>query len=399
VDEETLDHMMLLEHKIANFGSLVQLWLGVLDEPLQFEVVWPHYDDHLRAWIDDAKAHFFEIINVKNPRLVATPGITISSLQRHEARLQSPSWIHRDQWHHRKIGQRLGKGSFGEVHKTVNLHTGDYYAVKSLQRPAVFTTEQAWKEIIMQEVTILNALRHDHFAEYHHSQGFELGTPLIEIFMTLYQGSVERLVHQDVKLRGDVTIIENVTKHILRALMYLAKEGLIHRDVKPDNILVESIPVGEPTKKPTKTTHKYLLADFGLSKNELIARTQGVGTPLFQAPELFRGGEQTHKMDVFSLGVSILYLVNAGRIAEVNPSDRMQVERAIFHAMRDGGGLEAYRDMLEFELEKRYSAQQYLLKLVPGDPEALDSPPLHLEAPHRPASYQAAWQGPSDMSF
>ena len=81
-------------------------------------------------------------------------------MERHEARQQSPSWLRNDQWHYRTIGHRLGKGSFGEVHKAVNLHTGDYYAVKIMQQPAVFTTERAWKETVVEEVKILNALHH-----------------------------------------------------------------------------------------------------------------------------------------------------------------------------------------------------------------------------------------------
>ena len=54
----------------------------------------------------------------------------------------------------------LGKGSFGEVHKALDLHSGNYYAVKTLQRPTIFTSEQAWKETVLEEVKILNVLYH-----------------------------------------------------------------------------------------------------------------------------------------------------------------------------------------------------------------------------------------------
>ena len=81
--------------------------------------------------------------------------------------------------------------------------------------------------------------------------------------MTLYDGSVEQMVSQDVKLRGYVPIIEDVTKDILRALMYLANKGLILRDVKPDSILVESILIERP-QNSAKQTKKFVLADFGL---------------------------------------------------------------------------------------------------------------------------------------
>ena len=104
-------------------------------------------------------------------------------------------------------------------------------------------------------------------------------------------------------------------------------------------------------------------------------------------------------MDVFSLGVSILYLGNAGRIAEVTPSDRMQIQRAIILAMEDGERFVELRDMLCFEPENRVSAQQCLLKWVKDDPEAMASPPF--ESPPLPgqANFQAVRQGLNQMRF
>ncbi|CAF9935003.1 MAG: hypothetical protein HETSPECPRED_009426 [Heterodermia speciosa] len=238
----------------------------------------------------------------------------------------------------------------------------------------------------------------NNIAEYHHSQGFEVGTPFIEIFMTLYEGSVETMLCQKAELRGDNKFLESVMKDILRALVYVANKGLIHRDVKPDNILVEPILKNGPTGE-SEVIRKFVLADFGLTKNQGTARTQGVGTLLFQAPEVFNGKRQTHKMDVFSLGVSILYLANAGRIAEVTPSDRMQIQRAIILAMEDGERFVELRDMLFFEPENRASAQQILLKWVKDDPEAMASLPI--ESPPLPgqANIQAVRQGLNQMRF
>ena len=73
------------------------------------------------------------------------------------------------------------------------------------------------------------------------------------------------MVLNDVKLRTDISFLQNVTKDILRALMYLANHGLIHRDVKPDNILAESMLIKGPMPSSVVKT-KYVLADFGLSK-------------------------------------------------------------------------------------------------------------------------------------
>ena len=81
---------------------------------------------------------------------------------------------------------------------------------------------------------------------------------------------------------------------------------------------------------------------------------------------------------MFSLGVSILYLANAGRIAEFHPLDRTQIDQAIRWAV----GNDAYtnlRPILQFEPEKRDSAQEFLLKLIPGDQEALNLPAMDVK--------------------
>ena len=76
--------------------------------------------------------------------------------------------------------------------------------------------------------------------------------------MTLYEGSVEQLVRQHPEKRRHNHFLELILRDILHALMYLAHKGLIHRDVKPDNILIE------------RHSKNFVLGDFGLSKVSLV---------------------------------------------------------------------------------------------------------------------------------
>ena len=80
-------------------------------------------------------------------------------------------------------------------------------------------------------------------------------------------------------------------------------------------------------------------------------------------------------MDVFSLGVSILYLANAEKMAEISSSDRWKINEAIIRAIEDGKPLDKLEGMLRFDPDRRDSAQQFMLKMVPGDTEALSLPP------------------------
>jgi serine/threonine protein kinase len=96
--------------------------------------------------------------------------------------------------------------------------------------------------------------------------------------MTLYDGSVERLMEGDPGKKLSPYWLEKILKDMLKALMFLAHKGIIHRDVKPANILY--------TQDLSKKDVRFVLADFGLSREQLQAKTLGAGTPLYMAPEM-----------------------------------------------------------------------------------------------------------------
>lgn len=75
---------------------------------------------------------------------------------------------------------------------------------------------------------------------------------------------------------------------MFQSLDCLATQGIIHRDVRPENILYLSI-AGQYHLQP---------GDFGLSNEQTIAKTRS-GPPFFMAPEIYRGGKQMHKTEVW----------------------------------------------------------------------------------------------------
>jgi serine/threonine protein kinase len=112
--------------------------------------------------------------------------------------------------------------------------------------------------------------------------------------MGLKEGTLESLVESEGSLPASVT--DPIFPQMLQALDFLACNGIIHRDVKPANILYISQLGGQ---------YQFQLGDFGFC-NCAISAESNVGTPIYIAPEMRDKGVQTSKADVWSLFVTML---------------------------------------------------------------------------------------------
>ncbi len=113
-------------------------------------------------------------------------------------------------------------------------------------------------------------------------------------------------LEQRVQRVGPLDALETLTigLQVARALEAAHAQGLVHRDVKPENILLE------------RTGQRIWLADFGLARviDDATLTRSGViaGTPMYMSPEQARGEAIDGRSDLFSLG-SVLYMMSAGR--------------------------------------------------------------------------------------
>jgi serine/threonine-protein kinase len=176
----------------------------------------------------------------------------------------------------------------GAVHAATDSHTGATVAVKRL----LDMTQLARFEI---EARLLAQLDHprvvrvlDHFEE----------DGAYYLVMTLVEGPSLRQVLKErgaPGLRADEVV--EFGAQACEALDYVHTEGIVHRDVKPENLIVGS--------------NGLVLVDFGVAR-ELGADTYGtiaVGTPRFMAPEVFSGGGVSPRSDVFGLAVTLVTLL------------------------------------------------------------------------------------------
>ncbi|KAJ5092084.1 kinase-like protein [Penicillium alfredii] len=103
---------------------------------------------------------------------------------------------------------------------------------------------------------------------------------------------------------GTISSIPNlahcVFHRMLQALDFLAANEIIHRDVKPENIRFTSL---------SHAQYSFQLGDFGLC-NRAVSAATSVGSPLYMALEMLQEGDQTHKADVWSLYVTMVWTMN-----------------------------------------------------------------------------------------
>ncbi|KAI0433083.1 kinase-like protein [Xylaria sp. FL1042] len=267
---------------------------GVHRDHVQFELVW-HTDDSAQT-IDHLRRRE-TIILEENPRLARTIYAADTVLQsQRDTRIHTPG--PRQPTLRFQLFDNLGAGQFGEVFKAINLDSGTFIAVKILKKPAAASEE--WRmclRSLKREVENLATVNHPHIVDYIGSEDWDGLEP--KIFMGLKEGTLYSLIKgESFTSLDDLSL--SVFNHMLQALDYLASKGMVHRDLKPENILYVVDKDGQ---------YNFQLGDFGFSNYANMAATY-VGSPLYMAPELGSGGEQTHKLDVWSLYVTMLWTLD-----------------------------------------------------------------------------------------
>ena len=203
-------------------------------------------------------------------------------------------------------GKFIGGGTFGSVYLAVNLDSGGLMAVKEIKFQDLASAPNLIKTI-KEESQVMEMLSHPNIVEYY---GIEVHRDKVYIFEEYCQGGslANLLEHGRIE---DESVIQIYTVQLLDGLMYLHNMGVVHRDIKPDNILLDHMGV-----------IKYV--DFGaakvLAKNQktLAARTRApgpngdvnslTGTPMYMSPEVIKGDHRGRRgaMDVWSVGCVVL---------------------------------------------------------------------------------------------
>lgn len=199
-----------------------------------------------------------------------------------------------------EIVRELGKGATSVVYEAVDPFQNRHVAVKVVFPEALGDKElgKRYRKLFVTEASLAGKLSHPHIVAIYDAVADDEASYIV---MEYVDGTTLEKFTSFENLMPIQLIVEIIFK-CARALDYAARQGVIHRDVKPANILLS----GESDIK---------ISDFGAALTLASQTTQvtGVGSPAYMSPEQVKEQSLTHQTDIFSLGV-VMYQLLTGKL-------------------------------------------------------------------------------------
>jgi len=196
-----------------------------------------------------------------------------------------------------KFGRIIGKGAFGKVNLGLNLLTGRIVAIKSFNKQNIIS--EISKRKILYETNLMRNLHHKSIVKI--LETFESEKYILIIMEYISGGNLQNFVKKRRKLTEKTAKI--LFKQIIEGIQYIHSQGIVHRDIKLENILLD-------------LNNNIKICDFGVGK---IIKPESTlydqcGTPVYMAPEIIKNaGYKGFPVDIWSSGVA-LYIMLTGNI-------------------------------------------------------------------------------------
>lgn len=195
-------------------------------------------------------------------------------------------------WGELEILERVGRGSFGDVYKAREPRLDRIVALKLIRASAKTPEREAET---LREGRLLAKVRHPNVATVHGAAGAD---GRVGFWMEFLEGKNLAEILAE-KGRFEAREAAEIGIALCRALAAVHAQGIVHRDVKAQNVVREN-------------DGRIVLTDFGVGRDTALVQSEEPslsGTPLYLAPELFEGKHPTPASDLYALGVLLFYLV------------------------------------------------------------------------------------------
>jgi serine/threonine protein kinase len=209
-----------------------------------------------------------------------------------------------------QILERIGVGGMGVVYKARHLTFNEVCAIKIVND--VIAGDANFLQRFQKEAVVTRKLRHPNAVRVDDFDYTDDGRPFI--VMELVEGkNVGEILQEQGPFRVPRAV--RITMQVARALGVAHKLGVVHRDIKPGNILLTTDEQGQETAKVLDFGIAKLREAVGDANSGMTMTGMVVGTPLYMSPEQFMGkkgdGEIDGRTDLYSLGVVLYQMVTA----------------------------------------------------------------------------------------
>ena len=200
-----------------------------------------------------------------------------------------------------EVIRKIASGGMSDVFQAKRLYDNKLVAVK-LMRDSMAKNKEAVKRFHA-EAALVMRLNHPNIVEVFSMQK-NRNTPFIT--MEYIEGKTLRELLNKKRLLDNQTIV-NISLDITKGLEYIHSKGIIHKDIKPKNILI------------TNTTAK--ISDFGIASYGPTAYSHRQGAPSYMSPEQIKGRDIDYRTDIYSLGIT-MYEMATSQVPFKGPEDR-----------------------------------------------------------------------------
>ena len=236
-----------------------------------------------------------------------------------------------------KILRELGHGGMAHVYLSIQESFGREVALKILS-PHLADDDQFSKRFL-REARIVSQLNHQNIVTV-----FDAGKQGKHHYM-----SMEYIPGKDLKQLKDSISREEairIVKDVAAALDFAGRKGIVHRDVKPENIMIH------------QSDNRVILMDFGIAHGDdatqgMTQTGKAIGTPHFMSPEQTKGLKVDHRSDIYSLGVVLFQLLAGYLPFDADSAVAVGIKHLTAPIPLLPGGLEIFQPIINHCLSKQ----------------------------------------------